>query len=338
MDRRFSFVIAASLIMAAARSPVRADEPESKLKSTQEFKEAYTAALKGKTIAFVPQSLGAPLTDGWSNEMKKEAADLGMNYQVKDPNYDTKAMTQAVSGFIQSKPDILVVHNPNVQLYVRLLKQAQEAGIFVVQLNMQSNYKTDAFVGGDWREIAYQIGQDIVKTCGAGSGKSGKISVVEGELTSDVSILEMEGLNAAIKDHPEIQIVSDQAANWDSNKAREITATVVQQHPDLCAVFGHWGPMTFGAGQAVKAAGLSGKVEIYSTGENPKVICDAIKDKVLTRYWSVPNIEQGRVLMATIKYLLEMKAEDGMKPGQVKLADYTPVSLVTEANVDGSCW
>lgn len=323
---------AAMLAFGICAMPALAQQ--SKLSSSEELKQSYTEALKGKTVAWVPQFLGGPLTDGWTNEMRKEAEALGMKFEVRDPNYDANALAQAVAAFIAQKPDVLVVHNPNVQLLARLLKQAEEAGIYVVQLNMVSNYKTDALVGGDWRQIAYDIGQDIVKQCGAGSGKSGKISVIQGELTSDVSILETEGLMAAIKDHPEIKIVSNQAANWDPNKAREITATVLQQNPDLCAVFGYWGIMTFGAGQAVKAANMSGKVEIYSTGENPKLICDAVKDDVLTRYWIVDNIQQARVVMATIKYLLEMK----QKPGTFKLADFTPVNVLTKENAGAACW
>jgi ribose transport system substrate-binding protein len=266
--------------------------------------------------------------------MKAEAEGLGMRLEVRDPNWSTSAMTQAVTAFIAEKPDVLVVHNPNVQLLARQLKQAEEAGIYVVQLNMVSNYKTDAFVGGDWRGLAKGMAEDIVKTCGEGSGKSGKVAIVQGELTSDVSILEMEGAQEVFAKHPEIKIVSDQAAMWDPNKAREITAAVIQQNPDLCAVLGHWGPMTLGSGQAVKAAGLSDKVTVYSTGENPQIICDAVKDGVLTKYWSVDNLKQGRDVMLTIQYLLTMK----QPPGTFKLAAYSPFDVITRENAASMCW
>jgi ABC-type sugar transport system substrate-binding protein len=145
----------------------------------------------------------------------------------------------------------------------------------------------------------------------------------------------MEGAKEVFAQHPEITVVSDQAAMWDPNKAREITASVLQQHPDLCAILGHWGPMTMGAGQAVKSANLSDKVTIYSTGENPQMICDAVKDGILTKYWSVDNKKQGRDAMLTIKYLLEMK----QPPGTYKLAAYSPFEVITRDNADtGLCW
>ncbi len=323
--------VAVLTVMGASVIGANAD---SKLKSSDELHSSYTNALKGKRIAWVPQALGIPLTEAWTTAMQSESDDLGMELIVRDPNWSTSAMTQAVTALIAEKPDVLVVHNPNVQLLARQLKQAEDAGIYVVQLNMVSNYKTDAFVGGDWKGLAHGMAEDIVKTCGVGSGKSGKVAIIQGELTSDVSILEMEGAMEVFSQHPEITIVSDQAANWDPNRAREVTASVIQQHPDLCAVLGHWGPMTMGAGQAVKAANLSDQVSVYSTGENPQMICDAIKDGVLTKYWSVDNQLQGRDAMLTIKYLLMM----GQKPGTFKLAAYSPFEVITGENADSMCW
>lgn len=302
--------------------------------STTELADSYQKALAGKTIAFVPLALGLPLTDGWSRAMKAEADTLGMKLVVRDPNWSTSAMTQAVESLIQSKPDVLVVHNPNVQLLARQLKKAQEAGIYVVQLNMVSNEKTDAFVGGDWKRIGAAMAKSAVEACGKGSGKSGKIAIIQGELTSDVAIQEMEGMNEVLSKSPDIKVVLNQAAAWDANKAREVTAAAVRQHPDLCAVISQWGPMALGSGQAIKAAGMGGKVAIYSTGENPQMICDAIKDDVITRYWSVDNLKQGRDVMVTIKYLLQMKE----KPGTHKVAAYSPIDVLTKANIDGACW
>jgi ribose transport system substrate-binding protein len=303
--------------------------------TTQELEDSYNKALAGKTIAWVPMAMGLPLTEGWTREMKWEAEQLGMKFQVRDPNWSTSAMTQVVESLIQSKPDVLVVHNPNVQLLARQLKKAQEAGIYVVQLNMVSNEKTDAFVGGNWRQIGHLMAEDAVKACGKGSGKSGKVAVIQGELASDVAIQEMEGINAVFQKSPDIKVVVNQAAgNWDANKAREVTAAAVRQHTDLCAIISQWGPMAMGSGQAVKAAGMGGKVAIYSTGENPQMICDAIHDDIITKYWNVDNLKQGRDVMTTVKYLLQMK----QKPGTFKVASYSPIEVLTKANSEGACW
>ncbi|TIX88298.1 MAG: hypothetical protein E5V17_06625, partial [Mesorhizobium sp.] len=50
---------------------------------------------------------------------------------------DTNAGIRAMQGAIAEKPDLIIVQNPDVQTYARLLKQAQAAGIKVLQVNMQ---------------------------------------------------------------------------------------------------------------------------------------------------------------------------------------------------------
>jgi len=48
---------------------------------------------------------------------------------------------------------VLIVHNPDVNSYAKLLKRAEEAGIHVIQVNMRSNYSSDVYVGADWIAI-----------------------------------------------------------------------------------------------------------------------------------------------------------------------------------------
>jgi ribose transport system substrate-binding protein len=66
-----------------------------------------------------------------------------MKFEIRDPHFSADAGAQAITSLISEKPDVLVVHNPDVQSYAKLLKRAEEAGIHVVQINMRSNYNSD---------------------------------------------------------------------------------------------------------------------------------------------------------------------------------------------------
>ena len=108
------------------------------------------------------------------------------------------------------------------------------------------------------------------------------------------------------KEHPEIKVVSNQASNWEPEKARQITVTVLQQNPDLCAIFGHWDVHTIGAGNAVKDAGLSGKVLVYATGGGEYgEACKAIENGTLSAEWSYDADGQGRDAGTMIDLLLQ---------------------------------
>jgi ABC-type sugar transport system substrate-binding protein len=261
--------------------------------------------IAGKKVIFVPISMGISLTEGWARRMKEHAAIYGYTLDVRDAAFNMNAMSELFAKAITEKPDVLVAHNPTVQLLARQIKQAEAEGIKVLQINLQSNQPSSAFVGANWERIGREIAEDIVKECGAGTGKSGKVAIVPGQLTAADSVIMNEAAFKVFEQHKEIQVVSNQASDWEPEKARQITATVLQQHADLCAIFGHWDVHTMGAGKAVQDAGLQDKVLVYATGGGDDVTCKAVEDGVLDRVWSYDADGQGRDAGTLVDLLLQ---------------------------------
>src|ERR1700710_2611982 len=168
----------------------------------------------GKTIAFVPVTMGIDLTEGWASVIRKQADRLGMKVEIRDPHFSADAGAQAITSLIQEKPDVLIVHNPDVQSYARLLKRAEEAGIHVIQVNMRSNYNSDVYVGADWIAIGEAEAQGVVDKCGGGT--SGKVAVLQGQPTSGSDSGMMKGVENVFSKHPEIKVVANQGADWDA--------------------------------------------------------------------------------------------------------------------------
>jgi ribose transport system substrate-binding protein len=292
--------------------------------------------LKGKKVIFVPISMGISLTEGWVRRMKEAAAIYGYEIDVRDAAFNTGAMSELLAKAISDKPALLVVHNPTVQLLSRQIKQAEAEGIKVLQINLQSNQPSTAFVGANWERIGREIAEDIVAECGAGSGKSGKVAIVPGQLTAADSVIMNEAAFKVFEAHPEIEVVSNQASDWEPEKARQITATVLQQHPDLCAIFGHWDVHTMGAGAAVKDAGKADDVLVYSTGGGDSVACKAIEDGIQDRIWSYDADGQGRDAGTIITMLLQGAASaDG-----AMLSIESPMKIIKagEGYDAGLCW
>lgn len=261
--------------------------------------------IAGKKVIFVPITMGITLTEAWARRMKEHAAMYGYSFEIRDANFNTGAMSELLAKAISDKPDVLVVHNPTVQLLARQIKQAESQGIKVLQLNLQSNQPSTAFVGANWERIGREVAEDIVKECGAGSGKSGEVAIIPGQLTAADSVMMNEAAFKVFASHPEIKVVSNQASDWEPEKARQITATVIQQHPNLCAIFGHWDVHTMGAGKAVKDAGLEDKIIVYATGGGDNITCQAVEDKVLDRVWSYDADGQGRDAATMVDVLLQ---------------------------------
>jgi ABC-type sugar transport system substrate-binding protein len=323
----------ATLALAAYAPPVHAESDKlAGGNSSAELKKLVDSKLVGKRVAWMPTTLGFPLTDMWTYVMQKEADHAGIDFIVRDPNWNPTTMTQIVSSLITEHPDVLIVHNLDVQLLAKQLQKAEQEGIFVIQVNMVSNYKTDAYVGADWIEVGRTVGEDVVKTCGEGTDTSHKVAVVQGDLTSAASLEQYAGFKQAVEKDPTIEIVSDQAANWDATKANNVTATVLQQHPDLCATFGFWGTMQNGAAQAVKAAGKLDQVKVYASGEGNRFDCNNVRDGLFYKFLNYDAPAQARDIMNMAEFLLQ----SGLKPGDAKMADYSSLSWITKDNFDPS--
>jgi ribose transport system substrate-binding protein len=292
--------------------------------------------IAGKKVIFVPISMGISLTEGWARRMRQHADMNGYSFDVRDAAFNTGIMSELLAKAISDKPDVLVVHNPTVQLLARQIKQAESEGIKVLQINLQSNQPSAAFVGANWSRIGQEIAEDIVKECGAASGKSGKVAIIPGQLTAADSVMMNDAAFKVFEQHKEIQVVSNQASDWEPEKARQITATVLQQHPDLCAVFGHWDVHTMGAGNAVKDAGKSDSVLVYSTGGGDSVACKAVEEKVQHRIWSYDADGQGRDAGTLITLLLQGAAA---ADGSMLIAE-SPLKIIKSGDeYDASlCW
>ena len=143
----------------------------------------YLEAFKGKTIGYVPFSMSFDLAKGWLAGMQKQADELGYKIIVRDPNWNTDVGSQAMSQLINEKPDIIVYMNPDLQSYAKILKKAQAAGIHLVAVNLKSVFPTH-YIGEDWQLNGAEEAKYIVSKCGAGTGRSGKVSIVQGILTS----------------------------------------------------------------------------------------------------------------------------------------------------------
>src|SRR6516225_3028484 len=173
-------------LMAAASAPALAqqglDEP---------FQKSFREALTGKTVAYVPVAMNFDLTEGWYAGLRKELEPFGVKFEIRDPNWNTNAGAQAVTSLISEKPAVMVIHNPDVQTYAKLLQRAENEGIYVIQINMGSAYRSSAFVGANWIEIGERQTEGVVKAC---EGKSNKIAVIQGALSAAASAYTLKGV------------------------------------------------------------------------------------------------------------------------------------------------
>lgn len=296
-------------------------------------RDPYYKPLEGKRVVFVPLAMGFDLTEGWAAIMRRQAEDLGYKFEIRDPNWSTDAGTRAITALISEKPDLMIIHNPDVQSYARLLKRAEAAGIKVLQVNLESSFTTDSYVGADWVKVGYIEANVLAEKCGPDT--SGKIAIMQGVPTAASNLYELFAYHDVFDKLDHIQIVSEQAANYDPAKARAIMETVLEQHPDICGVVGNWDNQDVGAGAAIQEAGKSDQVYVVTSGGGTTNGCENIEKGLLDMIVSYDVPLQGDILNQQIVELLLSDAD----AGEIKNTYYTPLTLLTKDNLTPrNCW
>jgi ribose transport system substrate-binding protein len=293
----------------------------------------YVKALQGKTVAYLPLALSFDLTLGWLEGLKRELEPVGINIVVRDANWDSNAGAQALTTLIASKPAVIVVHNPDLQTYAKLIKKAEADGIKIIQVNMQSIVASSAFVGPDWIDAGEKVATSLLKSC---QGRSNKIAIMQGPTSSAPSAYQLKGVYNALARYPNVEVVSNQSGDWDAARAKGITQTVLRQHPDLCGIIGFWDGMDIGTAAAIKEAGLTGKVLLATSGGGEqKGACDQVKAGSFDIYYSYDVPGQALAMASLIKWFLQV-GDNAKGHGAV----YSTLVPVTPANaaVEGTCW
>lgn len=328
--RRFLIAGAALLAFAGAGEVARAERPDDGQYG------ATAAALKGKKVAYVPIAMGFDLTQAWAAALEHSAREWGFELTIRDPNWDPAAGVQALSQLIDEKPDMIVVQPADPQSYVRQLDRAVKAGIKVVEINMKSLTRTDAYVGADWYGIASQGMDMLQKTCAKSAGKSGKIALISGTPTNPGMIIGMQAINDKLEEYKaDLELVANQSADFDPTKAHAIAGTLLKQHEDLCGFYGIWDGQDIGTAAAIKEAGKTGKVMLASSGGGRQAAaCDNLANDNFSAYLSYDGRGQGRDLAAVVKMLLQ----DPSPPASHPFGLYSPVTVLTKDNMAGACW
>ena len=322
-------VLAVGALLA---SPALAQKPDDGLLAASE------SAMRGKTVAYLPIAMGFDLTEAWVTGLKHDAEHYGYELTIRDPNWSVDSGAQAFSQLISEKPDVIVVHPPEIQAYSRLIQQASRAGIPVVVMNLKASVNADYFVGVDWYDLAVQQTNAMIEMCGKSHGGNGKVAVMQGVLTNPTSQFGIQAIEATIAaNEGELELVSNQAADWDASKAHSVATTVLQANPDLCGYIGMWDNMDVGIAAAIREAGKQDQVKVVSSGGgNADSACTNIENGNFAAYISYDAAQQARDLMMTVRGILQNPpAETGAAP----VALYTPLKAIDSATMHaGSCW
>ncbi len=247
------------------------------------------------TIEQVRESLGAevPVADGitlgavaksFSNEFwrtlqegygvaQESAKAAGLNLTIKvdgttDENDEIGQQTMTDNMINQGYSALMLspISDSNLSASVQ---NAKDAKVPTINVNDGLISTADYYVGPN----AYQNGLLAAEWISNKLGDKGQVAIVVGMAKAFAARERTAGFKDWITDNNSgLEVVAEQNADWDRQKAKELASTWIQQYPDLKAIFCNNDDMALGVVEAVKEAeadilvvGVDGIGEAYES-------------------------------------------------------------------------
>jgi len=299
--------------------------------TTGQVTQADRATEKPK-IALVMKSLANEFFSTMAEGAKKHQAQNSDQYElvvngIKDER-DLARQAAIVDEMIAAKVQAIVIAPADSKALVPVLRRAKQAGVVVVNIDnkldddvLKAENLSVPFVGPNNLLGAKAVGDHLAKFLQAGD----KVAVLEGIRTSFNGTQRRLGFEQAMK-AAQIQIVDSQSANWETNQANTIAASMLNSHADLKAILAANDSMALGALAALKAANKSNDVQVVGF-DNISAAQDAIRQGTML---ATADQHGDQLAVFGIEYAMKL-----VQDVNTKLLDReTPVDLITAESLN----
>jgi ABC-type sugar transport system substrate-binding protein len=309
MSRRFCLSILSGLLMIGCGEK---KNPE----GNPSAKDAPRAAGKRLRMGMMPKLVGIEYFKACEKGARQAAAELDVELTYDGPSVDSvEEQAQMIDVWIARDYDVIAVAPNDPEVISPALQRAKAAGIIVMTWDADANPEAsgrDAFVNQAPTE---EIGNTLVDVLAKQIHAQGKTVIVTGSANSPNQNAWMKVMKARLEQKfPKIKLLETLAPEEDQNRARQMTAGVLNAHPDLAGVWGITSVALPGAAEAVRQANKAGKVAV--TGLSlPKSIRPYVKDGVIQEFVLWNPVDLGYLTVHVAKAL----ADKALKPGVNKL-------------------
>lgn len=277
-------------------------------------------------IALIMKSLAneffMTMENGAKTHNKEHAAEYDLLANGTKDETDVARQIDLVEQMIAQRVDAIVIAPADSKALVAVCKKAMDAGVIVV--NIDNKFDDDVlkdkavkipFVGPDNRKGARLVGDLLVKRL----KKADKVIVLEGAPNSFNAAQRKLGFEDSLKAGG-IEIVSSQSGFWETDKANQLAAAMIAEHPDVKAAVCSNDSMALGAVAALRAAGKSEQVLVIGY-DNISAVQGLLKEGKML---ATADQHADRLAVFGIEYALQMIAKKGTPSDQE-----TPVDLIT---------
>lgn len=290
--------------------------------SCQERKS--NSADQAKKVAVIVSTLNNPWFVVLAETAANRALELGFEATIFDSQNNTALETDHFENAIASDYDAILFNPTDADGSIANVRIAKSRDIPVFCMDREIN-ATDAATSqilSDSYAGCVAIGKYFVEKL----NKRGKYVEILGLVGDNNTWSRSKGFHTVVDNYPQLEMVAQQNADFDRNKAMEVMESILQVHPDIKGVFCGNDGMAMGAYQALVAAGKADQVMVFGFDGASDVITSIQQKKILATGMQFPKL-----IARTAAEYAEAYFE-----GKRDFAQKVPVAveMVTQENVD----
>ena len=259
-----------SPIAALAAEPICDKEDVRLVNSMREIAQPYHANL----------DKGAKLFASW--------AGIEDQYVLQLNQGDSDKQVSLMRSLLTTNPQCTIFNvEPNADTVIKpMVETANESGAWIVThwghpeglLPYDGNDQWIAHVAVNSLDAGVSISKLLVDAIGGEGG----IVALQGRLDTDPAQQRFAGLQQILAENPKVVLLDQQTANWDRTASFPIMQTWLSKYGDqIKAVWAANDDMALGAVEALRAAGLAGKIPVVGVDGIPEAIAAIDKGEMI---------------------------------------------------------
>ncbi len=235
-------------------------------------------------VAMLPKSKGNAYFISCKAGADKAAKELGIQLLFDGPTDSNAAkQNEIVENWITLGVDVIAVAAENKEGISTALRKAQKSGIKVITFDADA--MTDArsfFVNQATPE---GIGHGLMDEAARLTNSEGEFAMIVASLTAANQREWQKHIEARLKEkYPKMKLVAVRPCDDLKDKAQSEATALLSANPKLKLIMAICSPGVPGAAEAVKQAGLTGKVKVMGLGlpnENKRYVHAGVTDSII---------------------------------------------------------
>lgn len=268
--KKTSYLVAASALAPVLAACGTSVTPSAAAKESAGTGLKMFATGEGLVISFVAQG---------KKTLEHYCGLFGVDLTYADGELDPNKQRAAVDNVADKKWDIAAVTPVEAGTLVDPFKRMVANGCDVIeQITPVGAPGTDYGALTICQQDSFEMGFKVTSAVCEAVGGQGTIIETRGPASHQGSIARNAGFTAAVKQYPNMQVLTSDFGNWDTVRVRQLWDSYVNRYPQISAAYAHNDDMAFAIVEALKAANRTAKVG--GTDGMPAAI-QAVKDGIL---------------------------------------------------------